>query len=139
VIYAIRAVGTEFVKFGYTKDDSPINRIRTMQVGCPHELLAVAFGPGDEAHEASIHKRLYITGAHHRGEWFTRCVEVDKIIWEIRDSGVQLGYAQEPDIDIPIPCAPGRLGRVLAYAQHLADKRDQDAERSQKTLSQSAG
>lgn len=66
MIYAIRAVGTQFIKFGRAK--SVGKRLTELECGSPHELeiLAVADWP-DEA-EKAIH--LYLMPILHRREWF---------------------------------------------------------------------
>jgi hypothetical protein len=119
VIYAIRAVGTQFVKFGFTSEADVRKRIDSMQTGCPHELKAIAFGPGDRELEHKIHWRLRGAGAHHRGEWFIYCEETEKIIWEIRESSKELPESAV-QIELRDCDAPGRLGRVLEYARRVA-------------------
>lgn len=79
MIYAIRAVGTPYIKFGYTGDRDPQNRLDGMQTGCPFELKLVAWAPGERMAEQWIHLRLKRAQAHHRGEWFTQCPEAEKI------------------------------------------------------------
>jgi hypothetical protein len=119
VIYAIRALETPYVKFGFTSDADVQKRIDSMQTGCPHELKSVAFGPGERDLEHKIHWRLKRLGVHHRGEWFVSCEETEKIIWEIRESARQ---APEPtgQIEIKDCDGPGRLGRILEYARRVA-------------------
>ena len=67
MIYAIEALGSGFVKFGYS--GAGVNeRLNTMQTGCPYELVvrAVAEWPSDT--EFAIH--LHLSEEHERGEWF---------------------------------------------------------------------
>ena len=82
MIYAIRAVGTDYIKFGYAKG-SVERRLRTLQTGCPLPLEVVAVAKGDHCTETWIHWRLFKAKAHHRGEWFKDCDEVKKIIFEM--------------------------------------------------------
>ena len=121
MIYAIRAIGTEYVKFGYTGEAEAKSRLRDLQVGSPHELQLIASGPGELALERKIHRRLKKAGEHVRGEWFTYGKEAYKIVWEIRDSAEVMANSPEA-VDLPtLPKAPGRLGRVLAYAKRFTD------------------
>ena len=82
MIYAIRAIGTEYVKFGKAKD--PVRRLLLLQVGCPHllEIESVADWPDSE--EYAIHAYLTAIGAHHQGEWFKHCDEIVDIVATMR-------------------------------------------------------
>jgi hypothetical protein len=80
MIYAIRAVGTDFIKFGYTEGKSYKRRVETLQTGCPYELEELAMCEGDMKAERMIHHRLFQAGAHYRGEWFKDCDEARMII-----------------------------------------------------------
>jgi hypothetical protein len=82
VIYAIRAVGTEYIKFGYVRG-SVERRLGHLQTGCPLSLEVVATCQGDRQTETWIHWRLFKAKAHHRGEWFKDCDEVKKILFEM--------------------------------------------------------
>lgn len=136
MIYAIRVVGTEYVKFGFTKDKNPRNRVDAMQTGCPFELKLVAFGPGDRVAEQWIHLRLKRIRAHHRGEWFKQCPEVEKIIWEIRE--ISEGRIEPANNELvaylPERKKTGeRLGRIIEYAKRISA-----ANSSEETARQSA-
>lgn len=66
MIYAIRAVGTEYIKFGKAK--SVGKRLAELETGCPHdlEILAVADWPDEQ--ERAVHR--YLQSQAHRREWF---------------------------------------------------------------------
>ena len=69
MIYFLRAVGTDFVKVGYTAEgpDMP-RRIAALQMGCPHKLRTEAVCPGAGEDERRMHHML--EDKHMRGEWF---------------------------------------------------------------------
>lgn len=90
VIYAIRAVGTEYIKFGYTDGKTYKRRVETLQTGCPYDLEELAMCEGDYREERAIHNRLCAAGAHHRGEWFKDCEEARKIIAEMQANQVSM-------------------------------------------------
>jgi hypothetical protein len=124
VIYAIRAVGTEYIKFGYTAPELLRVRLGTLQIGCPFELEMVAYGPGDLAEEQRVHVHLTAAGRHFRGEWFISSPETQEIVDRLK------AYKKPDD---PIPQMRqgrgARLGRVLEYAagvkiEALPTKRD---------------
>ena len=66
MIYAIRAVGTEYIKIG--KANSVGRRLKELEVASPFELHieAVADWPDDE--ERRLH--IYLRPHYVRGEWF---------------------------------------------------------------------
>ena len=70
-IYAVEAVGTNFVKIGVAK--APIARMKSLQTGCPHELrlLYVCEAPERVAFkiERAIHKSPEAMNSHAQGEW----------------------------------------------------------------------
>jgi hypothetical protein len=88
MIYAIRAVGTEYVKIGYTTGNTLGRRLEGLQTACPYPLEVLATCPGDHKAERSIHLRLFSAKAHHRGEWFRDCEAVRKIIEEMKADAV---------------------------------------------------
>lgn len=67
MIYFIHALGTGFVKIGRCKD-SPARRMKSHQIGCPHELRLVATCDGNAKTERALHERF--AKSHERGEWF---------------------------------------------------------------------
>jgi hypothetical protein len=88
VIYAIEAMGTGFIKFGYTKDN--VNRrLGSLQTGCPADLRLLAWCEGDMAAECWIHWRLSKAKAFQRGEWFKDGPEAQKIIQEMIEDNLQ--------------------------------------------------
>jgi hypothetical protein len=105
VIYAIRAVGTKYIKFG--KANNPKTRLEEHQTGCPFklELEAVADWPNKE--EYGIHAFLTAIGAHCRGEWFTECDEALDIIGAMKQ-GLK-GWRDQARKN-----APRRLLRIVA-------------------------
>jgi hypothetical protein len=77
MIYAIRAVGTEYIKFG--RASSVGRRLREMETGCPHELHIEAVADWPDGAETAIH-RLLEDQCQNR-EWFKDC-EMAKLIIE---------------------------------------------------------
>lgn len=77
MIYAIEAVGSGFVKFGFAGKDAG-DRLRAMQTGCPHELAVRATAEWPDSVEFRIHQ--YLADVHHRGEWFRIGPEADAVI-----------------------------------------------------------
>lgn len=66
MIYAIRAVGTEFIKFG--KANSVGRRLRELECACPHELTILVVADWPDGAESAIHRLLEPMA--ERGEWF---------------------------------------------------------------------
>jgi len=69
-VYAVHAVGTDFVKIGYTKNNNPEKRVKDMGTDCPYRLAIL--GHVDQCNvsfEGFIHRRL--AEKNVRGEWFT--------------------------------------------------------------------
>lgn len=91
MIYAIRAVGTEFIKFGVAA--SARKRLEMLQTGCPHELQLLASRAGDRETENYIHVRLLKANCHHRGEWFRSCLETKAIIKEMKERALKPNVA----------------------------------------------
>src|SRR3990172_105680 len=70
MIYAIHAVGTEYVKIGVTAGTKKAGRLSSLQTGCPFELVIVAQADWPHHQERIIHRYLKRHGLHVRGEWF---------------------------------------------------------------------
>lgn len=64
MIYAIRALGTDFIKFGKAKDVG--KRYNDIQSTSPFELRIEAIADWPDYMERAIHKLLSL-----RGEWFS--------------------------------------------------------------------
>lgn len=111
MIYAIRAVGTDYIKFGHAVDVQ--TRLDTLQIGCPFELELVAACDGDHRTETWIHWRLCKAKAWHRGEWFKDCEEVKKIIFEMLADDLKPDGSPSDQVTINNK----RLGAVLELAK----------------------
>jgi hypothetical protein len=81
LIYAIRAVGTDFIKFGKAND--PVQRLAGLQTSNPFELKLVACAEWPDKEESYIH--MYLDDFRHRGEWFVCDKATDKIVGLLRD------------------------------------------------------
>jgi hypothetical protein len=114
VIYAIRALGTEYVKFGYTNDVQ--SRLATLQTGCPWDLELVAQCEGDQATETWVHWRLFQANAHHRGEWFKDCAEVKKVLFEMLSASLKPDGVPSNVVQIERQ-RHKRLGAALDFAK----------------------
>lgn len=66
MIYAIRAVGTEFIKFGKSKNVG--RRLINLECTCPLELEIMAIANWPDEAEKTVHKVL--EQYWHKGEWF---------------------------------------------------------------------
>lgn len=66
MIYAIRAVGTEFIKFG--RAGSVGKRLKELDTGCPYELEIMAVADWPDGAETAIHRLL--EDANVKLEWF---------------------------------------------------------------------
>ena len=66
MIYAIRAAGTPYIKFG--RASSVARRIREMETGCPHDLEVLASADWPDGIEKGIH--AYLDDSWQRGEWY---------------------------------------------------------------------
>jgi hypothetical protein len=123
VIYAIRAVGTGKIKFGFTEDVTINRRLSSLQIGCPVDLEVVVFAPGSPADEYAIHARLVGAGKHARGEWFNESPDTDAVVAELK--------AIEGDGFIRTESLGGRLGRALSIKRAVPQrpKRAGQAER----------
>lgn len=69
-VYVIEAVGTSWVKIGWTRDTATSERLRALQVASPLELRLVVSIVGGEARERAMHEQF--AEYRVRGEWFER-------------------------------------------------------------------
>lgn len=115
MIYAIRAVGTEYIKFGYVKRDVE-RRVKFLQTGCPLLLELVAKCEGEQSVETWIHWRLFKAKAHYRGEWFKDCDEAKKIIFEMLADDVKPEGVPSSQLHI----TNKRLKNVIDFSQRKA-------------------
>lgn len=69
MIYFIWAEGTQWVKIGFTSKKKVLERMRTLQTGCPLTLKVLLLYPGGQWVEEALHKKF--ASAKHQGEWFT--------------------------------------------------------------------
>lgn len=68
-VYIVHAVGTDFVKVGYTVRETPERRLREIQSHSPYELFLMAQVTGClVCFESYTHK--HISEHRVRGEWF---------------------------------------------------------------------
>jgi Meiotically up-regulated gene 113 len=114
MIYAIKAVGTEYVKIGVSRGQGPrMTRIGNMQVGCPFELVLVAQVDWPHREEKRIHGHLKRHGLHVRGEWFSMSQETRIIIDLMRDgrAGLDAWYKRIT------PSNNRRLARILSITR----------------------
>ena len=88
MIYVIKAVDTEFVKIGISNGWR--GRLKSMQTGCPFELVLIAEAEWPNREERRIHSRLRRAGLHVRGEWFKREGETNTIIELLRNGSAGL-------------------------------------------------
>jgi hypothetical protein len=65
-VYFIRAVGTPFVKIGFTRN--LVKRLKLAQWHCPYELKLIHVAEGDRIAERDFHWRFHKRRV--RGEWF---------------------------------------------------------------------
>ena len=82
MIYAIRAVGTEFIKFGKAK--SVGQRLHDLQCASPHALIIEAVADWPDNMERTIHSAL--SAFHVRGEWYRDCEDASQIIEAMREN-----------------------------------------------------
>jgi hypothetical protein len=88
MIYAIRAVGTPFTKFGTAKD--AYKRLAYLQIGIPFKLLLMANADWPNKQEGVIH--AYLADSLERGEWFKDSPNTRKVIDLLRDG--ESGYRE---------------------------------------------
>ena len=118
MIYAVKAIGTSFIKFGYTSKD-PKYRLSELQIGSPFHLELVAVCRGDQKAETWIHWRLFRAKAHHRGEWFNDCEEARIIIEEMKAEAIKSDCVPSDQVKIA-ESKRRRLGTVLNFATRKA-------------------
>ena len=107
MIYAIEAVGSEFIKFGVSGFQSPGHRLGQLQTGCPYELVVRATASWPDREEFRIHR--YLQELHVRGEWF-RFGPRTYAVLEAMDGRNINGWFQLLDAE-----APKRLRRALNF------------------------
>lgn len=100
MIYAISAVGTEYIKFG--RATSIGQRLRELDTGCPHELNVLATAQWQDGAERAIHRLL--AGHRAKGEWFSDCDTARQIIewmWRGEDGLKDLRAAMSSKTGLP--------------------------------------
>jgi hypothetical protein len=131
VIYAIRALGTNLIKFGKAK--SPESRIAILQTGCPVDLALIAVADWPDSEDFKLH--IFLSEDHARGEWFKDGNRAKKALDCMRDikHGLERWHQlkrkysvhsiREPLVIKPItqiaPKSNHRLGRAIEYANQL--------------------
>lgn len=86
MLYAIRVLGTKYLKFGKAK--SVGQRLKDLEVCNPHDLNIEAVANWPDEEERRIH--LYLIAAHVRGEWFEDCERAAEVIRLFRDQKLGL-------------------------------------------------
>jgi hypothetical protein len=86
VIYAIRAVGTEFVKIGVASSVS--RRLKELDTGCPHDLHIEAVADWPDSQESAIHR--YLSAHCEKLEWFRDSERTSKVISWLQDRSAGL-------------------------------------------------
>ena len=81
MIYFIRDEATQFIKIGVTVGDVE-DRRRTLQTGCPGNLVVLFQMEGSEQDEATWHERF--ANVRDRGEWFRPVPELLLAIMEAK-------------------------------------------------------
>lgn len=68
MIYIVKTESVpEFIKIGYSKS-KPIKRMKSLQTGCPHNIILLEVRKGSFIHEGILHGHMKEFRA--RGEWF---------------------------------------------------------------------
>lgn len=109
MIYAIRAKGTKFVKFGVAKDVG--KRLMAHQVSCPLELEIIATADWPHTVEAKIHNLLRPLCV--RGEWFryeALAVKIVRVMLDGKGADALVEVVESHLVSIP------RLDAVTRYA-----------------------
>lgn len=76
MIYAIHAVGTQYIKFG--RAQSVGKRLKELETASPHDLHIVAVANWPDGAETAIHKHLQ---PHwEKGEWFRDSPDTQQVI-----------------------------------------------------------
>lgn len=68
MIYAIKALDTQFVKIGVTRGTKVGKRLASHQVSCPFELEIIAIADWPDTAERQLHH--YLSDLRELGEWF---------------------------------------------------------------------
>jgi hypothetical protein len=76
-IYFIAAETLGTVKIGFSRSD-PTKRLRSLQTGCPAPLKLLAYAPGSQQEEASLHEAF--VPLHIHGEWFRHELKLRALI-----------------------------------------------------------
>lgn len=113
-VYAIEAVGTNYVKIGTTTDLD--QRLVNLSTGCPHEVRYVGRWEGDLQTETAIHQALVTY--RRRGEWFD--IGAERAVWEVTRL---LGHAPFTDREIYL------LGQLDVTQQDRAETSFQQAQK----------
>lgn len=71
-VYFIEAVGTPFVKIGFTQGAEVSWRLKSLQCGCPYELRVVTSFQAPQHVEPYLHMKFAAYRARSVGEWFER-------------------------------------------------------------------
>jgi hypothetical protein len=111
MIYAIRAVGTDYIKFGKAID--VVKRMALLQTGCPIELQLEASCAGGYPEECWIHWQLYRARLHHRGEWFKDGEKAQEIIASMRANRLQVDGTPSRVVQIHNQNRNKRLSAIL--------------------------
>lgn len=83
MIYAIRAVGTSFVKIGRAANVG--RRMQELETGCPHELHLEASAPWPDGQETAIH--AYLRPHCEKYEWFRDSDATARVLDWLNDPG----------------------------------------------------
>lgn len=89
MIYAIHAVGTEYVKIGVSIWRKR-SRLSELQCANPFELVIVAQADWPHYQERTIHRYLKLHGLHVRGEWFRNEGHTEALIGMMRRGSLGL-------------------------------------------------
>ena len=110
MIYAIQAVGTEFIKYGVAMSVGA--RLRNLRVASPHELVILATANWSNQAESRIHSLL--RSEYVRGEWFRhRGLSLDIVRLMLENANESVLYALRV---IQSERAQARLGKVIELA-----------------------
>jgi hypothetical protein len=115
LIYAIRAIGTQYVKIG--RAASVGKRLKELDTGCPHELHIEAVGNWDDSRESAIH--AYLVDHCEKLEWFRDSPQTAQIIkWLQQEDGEREftnTFVREARKQAMKPVTPLRSSRVRDF------------------------